>query len=50
MDTQLVVSIIIGVCLSAACGLKVFVPPLAAGLANKAGLLSLTEQTEWLST
>ena len=24
--------------------------PLAAGLANKAGLLSLTEQTEWLST
>jgi hypothetical protein len=50
MDTQLIISIVIGVCLSAACGLKVFVPPLAAGLANKAGLLSLTEQTEWLST
>ena len=50
MDTQLIASIVIGVCLSAACGLKVFVPPLVAGLAHKAGLLSLSEHTEWLGT
>jgi hypothetical protein len=50
MDMQLVVSIVSGICLSSACGLKVFVPPLAAGLAHKAGLLSLSEHTQWLGT
>ncbi|MFY7698867.1 MAG: DUF4126 domain-containing protein, partial [Burkholderiaceae bacterium] len=43
-------SIVIGICLSAACGLKVFVPPLVAGLAHKAGVLSLSEHTQWLGT
>jgi hypothetical protein len=50
MDMQLVASIVIGICLSAACGLKVFVPPLVAGLAHKAGVLSLSEHTQWLGT
>jgi hypothetical protein len=45
-----VASIVIGICLSAACGLKVFVPPLVAGLAHKAGVLSLSEHTQWLGT
>ncbi len=48
VDAQLIISIMVGLCLSAACGLKVFVPPLAAGLANQAGLLTLSENTQWL--
>ena len=50
MDAQLIISIMVGLCLSAACGLKVFVPPLAAGLANQAGLLTLSENTQWLGS
>ena len=50
VDAQLIISIMVGLCLSAACGLKVFVPPLAAGLANQAGLLTLSENTQWLGS
>ena len=50
MDTQFLISIAAGICLSAACGLKIFVPPLAMGLASKTGLLTLPTQTEWLGT
>lgn len=50
MDIQLITSIVIGICLSAACGLKVFLPPLVAGLAHQAGMLSLSERTEWIGS
>ena len=48
MDALL--SIGIGLGLSAACGFRVFVPLLVASLAAQAGYLSLTPGFEWVGT
>lgn len=48
MDT--VIAIIIGLCLAASCGFRVFVPLLAAGAAIKAGYIVPAEGFEWLGT
>lgn len=39
-----------GICLSAAAGLRVFIPLLALGLAGRFGLLPLGEQFAWMTT
>ena len=39
-----------GVCLSAACGFRTFIPLLAVGLASKIGLFPLDAQYGWLAT
>jgi hypothetical protein len=48
VDTLLGVAV--GVGLSAACGFRVFVPLLVAGVAARAGVLTLTPGFEWLGT
>lgn len=40
----------VGVCLSAACGLRVFVPMLAMGVAARLGMLHPAHGFEWIST
>ena len=40
----------IGLGLSAACGFRVFLPPLVAGIAAKAGYLNLAEGFQWLGS
>lgn len=42
--------ITIGLGLSAACGFRVFLPPLVAGIAAKAGYLNLAEGFQWLGS
>ncbi len=46
--SQLLVALIAGLGLSAACGFRVFIPPLIAGLAARAGYLELGEGFAWL--
>ncbi len=47
---QLLMSLIIGLGLSAACGFRVFVPLLGMSIASLAGHLSLTPGFEWIGT
>ena len=49
MDKELVVAVAIGIGLSAACGFRVFVPMLAAGIAAKLGIFPLNEGFQWLA-
>ena len=48
--SQLLMTLGIGLGLSAACGFRVFIPPLVAGLAAHAGYLELGESFAWLSS
>lgn len=44
-----VLAILIGVCLAAACGFRVFVPLLVLGIASRAGMVNLGESLHWIS-
>jgi hypothetical protein len=44
------IAIIVGVCLSAACGFRVFVPLLAMSLAAQAGMLEFSNGWEWVGS
>ena len=46
---ETVLAIVVGVCLSAACGFRVFVPLLVISVAAKAGFLELAEGWSWLA-
>ena len=48
MDT--VIAICLGIGLSAACGFRVFVPMLAAGVAARAGILTLGDDFTWIAS
>ena len=47
---ETVLSICLGVGLSAACGFRVFVPPFLAGLAAATGQVGLPESAQWLGS
>ena len=47
---SIVTAICLGVCLSAACGLRVFLPFLIVSLAAKSGLLELRDGWQWLGS
>ncbi len=47
---QTLVSLCLGIGLSAACGLRVFVPLLAAGLASRLGLIHLNSSFGWMGS
>ncbi len=44
-----VVALCLGLGLSAACGFRVFIPPLAMGIGARAGLMNLGESWAWMS-
>lgn len=51
MDTlQIIMSVLVGVGLSAACGFRVFVPLLIMCIANKSGLLSFGSEFSWMGS
>lgn len=50
MESETIVSILVGVALAAACGFRVFVPLLAISIASYAGHLSLASGFEWVGT
>ncbi len=50
METSLLLSILLGISLSACCGFRVFVPLLAANIASLSGLLHLSDSFAWLQT
>jgi hypothetical protein len=45
---EILISVLIGVGLSAACGFRVFVPLLVMGVAHRAGFLALSEGWDWI--
>ncbi len=47
---QSILSVCLGLGLSAACGFRIFVPLLVMNLAARAGYLGLTESFEWIGT
>lgn len=47
---QILLSLCVGVGLSAACGLRVFVPLLTAGLAGHFGIIHLNDSFAWMGT
>lgn len=50
MDTQTLLSLCLGLGLSAACGFRVFVPFLVMNLAARAGYLTVTGSFEWIGS
>jgi hypothetical protein len=50
MNTETLLSVFIGVGLSAACGFRIFVPPLVMSIASLSGHLTLTSGFEWIGT
>lgn len=50
MDTQTLLSVCLGLGLSAACGFRIFVPFLLMNLAVRAGYLSVTGSFEWIGS
>lgn len=50
MDSEVFVSVLVGVALAAACGFRVFVPLLVMSIASYAGHLSLASGFEWIGT
>lgn len=50
MESETIVSILVGVALAAACGFRVFVPLLVMSIASYAGHLSLGSGFEWMGT
>jgi Domain of unknown function (DUF4126) len=47
---EILLSICLGIGLSAACGFRIFVPPLIVSIASMAGHIKLTPGFEWMST
>jgi hypothetical protein len=45
-----IIPVVVGVCLAASCGFRVFVPLLVAGVALKAGVISPADGFEWLGS
>lgn len=45
-----IMSLAVGICLSAACGFRVFVPPLVVSIGALSGYVSLDESMAWLGT
>jgi hypothetical protein len=50
MNTEILLSVLVGVGLSAACGFRIFVPPLVMSLAALSGHLTLVPGFEWIGT
>jgi hypothetical protein len=50
MNTETLLSVFVGVGLSAACGFRIFVPPLVMSIASLSGHLTLTSGFEWIGT
>lgn len=50
MNTETLLSVLVGFGLSAACGFRVFIPPLVMSIAALSGHLSLTSGFEWIGT
>jgi Domain of unknown function (DUF4126) len=50
VDSQTFLSLLVGVGLAAACGFRVFVPPLVMSLAARAGHLQLGAGFEWIAS
>lgn len=50
MNTGTLLSVLVGIGLSAACGFRIFVPPLVMSLAALSGHLSLAPGFEWIGT
>ena len=48
--TEIIVAISLGICLSAACGLRVFLPFLIASIAAKCGLIELKDSFHWIAS
>lgn len=48
-DRSMILAILTGVALAAACGLRAFLPLLVAGVAARLGLIHLGTQFEWLA-
>ena len=46
----IITAVCLGICLSAACGLRVFLPFLVVSIAAKFGLLELRDGWQWLGT
>ena len=47
---SIVTAICLGICLSAACGLRVFIPFLVVSIAGKCGLLELRDSWHWIGS
>ena len=47
---QIILSVMVGVGLSAACGFRVFIPPLVIAIASKAGHITLGADFAWMGT
>ncbi|MFA6290667.1 MAG: DUF4126 domain-containing protein [Victivallales bacterium] len=47
---SIVTAVCLGVCLSAACGLRVFLPVLVVSVATKCGLVELRESWQWIGS
>jgi len=50
MEWETLLSIFLGVCLSAACGFRVFVPFLLMSIASQAGYLTLSPEFHWIGS
>jgi uncharacterized protein DUF4126 len=50
MDVTVVLALLSGIAVAAACGLRAFLPLLLLGLASRLGLLQLRGGAEWLAT
>lgn len=49
-DNKVLLSLVMGLGLSACCGFRVFVPLLAASIASKMGILHLGDSFQWMSS
>tara|TARA_Y100001970_G_scaffold293708_1_gene442540 strand:+ start:1552 stop:2130 length:579 start_codon:yes stop_codon:yes gene_type:complete len=49
MNLSILISFCLALGLSAACGLRIFIPPLAVGIFSKTGFLELGDSWDWLS-
>lgn len=47
---EIILSVLIGVCLSAACGFRIFIPMLVAGLAIHTGHVQASESFAWIGS
>lgn len=50
MNTDLILSVVMGLSLAAACGFRVFVPLLALSIVSKAGMFNLDPSLAWIGT
>lgn len=47
---EIVISLILGICLSAVCGFRVFIPPLIVSIFYKLNIISLPVKYDWVSS